>query len=107
MTARCSGSGQNNFRWIGGDDFSGMWLRQQAEKMGFKAWVRSSTDQLHNIAVQGPKSRDLLKEIIWTSPAQPAIGELDWFRFAVGAHRRISRAAHCCVAHRLYGRTRL
>ena len=71
--------GQNNFRWIGGDEFSGQWLRQQAEKMGYKAWVRSSTDQLHNIAVQGPKSRDLLKEIIWTSPAQPAIGELEWF----------------------------
>jgi aminomethyltransferase len=51
--------------------------------MGYKAWVRSSTDQLHNIAVQGPKSRDLLNEIIWTSPAQPAIGELEWFRFAV------------------------
>ena len=44
----------------------GIWLREQAEKMGYKAWVRSSTDQLHNIAVQGPNSRDLLKEIIWT-----------------------------------------
>jgi aminomethyltransferase len=76
--------GQNNFRWIGGDDYSGIWLREQAEKMGFKAWVRSSTDQLHNIAVQGPASRDLLKEIIWTAPSQPAIGELEWFRFAVG-----------------------
>ncbi|MFM8699879.1 MAG: DUF1989 domain-containing protein [Hyphomicrobiales bacterium] len=73
--------GQNNFRWVGGDDFSGLWLRQQAEKMGFKAWVRSSTDQLHNIAVQGPKSRDLLKGIIWTSPAQPSVAELEWFRF--------------------------
>jgi aminomethyltransferase len=76
--------GQNNFRWIGGDDYSGVWLREQAQKMGFKAWVRSSTDQLHNIAVQGPSSRDILKEIIWTSAAQPAIGELEWFRFLVG-----------------------
>jgi len=76
--------GQNNFRWIGGDDYSGIWLRQQAEKMGYKTWVRSSTDQLRNIAVQGPKSRDLLKEVIWTAPAQPAIGELEWFRFAIG-----------------------
>ena len=76
--------GQNNFRWIGGDDYSGIWLREQAEKKGYKAWVRSSTDQLHNIAVQGPSSRDLLKKIIWTSAAQPAIGELEWFRFAVG-----------------------
>lgn len=76
--------GQNNFRWIGGDDYSGLWLRQQAEHMGFKAWVRSSTDQLHNIAVQGPKSRDVIKEIIWTAPAQPAVHELEWFRFCVG-----------------------
>ncbi|MHC2568311.1 DUF1989 domain-containing protein [Rhizobium leguminosarum] len=76
--------GDKNFRWIGGDDFSGIWLRQQAEKKGFKAWVRSSTDQIHNIALQGPKSRDILKEIIWTAPRQPAIGELEWFRFTVG-----------------------
>jgi aminomethyltransferase len=75
--------GDHNFRWIGGDDASGIWLRQQAEKMGFKAWVRSSTDQLHNIAVQGPASRDILKEILWTAPAQPTVGELEWFRFAV------------------------
>ncbi|MGO8088387.1 DUF1989 domain-containing protein [Rhizobium leguminosarum] len=76
--------GDKNFRWIGGDDFSGIWLRQQAEKKGFKAWVRSSTDQMHNIALQGPKSRDILKEIIWTAPRQPEIGELEWFRFTVG-----------------------
>jgi aminomethyltransferase len=75
--------GQNNFRWIGGIDFSGIWLRQQAEKKGFKAWVRSSTDQMHNIALQGPASREILKEILWTAPAQPHIGELAWFRFAV------------------------
>ncbi len=76
--------GQNNFRWIGGDDISGIWLREQAEKMGYKAWVRSSTDQMHNLAVQGPNSREIIKEIIWTAPSQPSIGELEWFRFAVG-----------------------
>jgi aminomethyltransferase len=75
--------GQNNFRWIGGIDFSGLWLRQQSEKMGFKAWVRSSTDQMHNIAVQGPKARDILREVVWTSPAQTSLAELEWFRFAV------------------------
>ncbi len=53
--------GDNNFRWIGGDDYGGVWLREQAEKLGLKAWVRSSTDQLHNVAVQGPKSRDILR----------------------------------------------
>lgn len=75
--------GPNLFRWIGGDDYSGVWLREQAEKMGYKAWVRSSTDQLHNIAVQGPNSRAILNEILWTSPSQPSISELEWFRFTI------------------------
>jgi aminomethyltransferase len=76
--------GDRNFRWIGGDDLSGIWLREQAQKKGFKAWVRSSTDQMHNIALQGPRSRDILKDLIWTAPRQPTIGELEWFRFTVG-----------------------
>ncbi len=76
--------GPENFRWIGGNDISGIHMREQAKKLGLKAWVRSSTDQMHNIAVQGPKSRDILKEIIWTPPARPEVGEIDWFRFTVG-----------------------
>lgn len=78
---------QDNFRWIGGDDYSGIWLREQAQKLGVNAWVRSSTDQMHNIAVQGPNSRDILKEIIWTPPARPRLEELGWFRFTVGRIR--------------------
>lgn len=74
--------GRDNFRWIGGDDYSGEWLREQAEKLGLKVLVRSSTDQLHNVAVQGPESRDLLKKVIWTAPHQPSMDELGWFRFA-------------------------
>ena len=76
--------GDNNFRWIGGDDYGGIWLRELAEKLGLKAWVRSSTDQLHNVALQGPKSRDILREVIWTPPAQPSVDELGWFRFTIG-----------------------
>ncbi len=99
--------GQNNFRWIGGDDYSGLWLRQQAEKQGYKAWVRSSTDQLHNIAVQGPKSRDLLKEIVWTSPAQPSDRRTRMVPFRRGPHWPLRRRAHCRLSHRLHRRTRL
>ncbi|MEL7237260.1 MAG: DUF1989 domain-containing protein, partial [Planctomycetota bacterium] len=71
----------DNFRWVGGSDHSGIHLREVAEALGLKVWVRSSTDQLHNIAVQGPKSRDILREIVWTAPAQPDVDELGWFRF--------------------------
>ena len=76
--------GPDNFRWIGGDDYSGIWLREQAQKLGLKVLVKSSTDQIHNVAVQGPKSREILNQIIWTPPAQTAVEELEWFRFTVG-----------------------
>ncbi|WP_071795090.1 DUF1989 domain-containing protein [Natronohydrobacter thiooxidans] len=73
--------GRDNFRWIGGSDYGGEWIREQAEKLGLKVLVRSSTDQLHNVAVQGPESRDLLRKIIWTAPHRPTFDQLDWFRF--------------------------
>lgn len=73
--------GDNNFRWIGGSDSSGKWLRDQAEKHNLNAWVKSSTDQLHNIAVQGPLSRDILAEVFWTPPTHATVDELAWFRF--------------------------
>lgn len=74
--------GKDNFRWIGGSDYGGEWIREQADKLGLKVLVRSSTDQLHNVAVQGPESRDLLRKIIWTAPHNPEFGQLGWFRFA-------------------------
>jgi aminomethyltransferase len=76
--------GQDNLRFIGADDYDGVWLREQAQRLGLRVWVKRSSDQLHNLSVQGPRSRDLLKQIVWTSPAQPAFEELTWFRFAIG-----------------------
>ena len=75
---------QNNFRWIGGDDYGAVWIREQAEKLGMRAMVRSSTDQLHNLAVQGPNSREIMRRAIWTPPHRSTIDELGWFRFTVG-----------------------
>ncbi|WP_413771123.1 DUF1989 domain-containing protein [Lichenihabitans sp. PAMC28606] len=76
--------GAANFRVIAGEDFTGVWLRQKAEDWGLKVWVKSSTDQLHNLAIQGPKSRDILKDVIWTAPTQASLPELKWFRFTIG-----------------------
>mgnify|MGYP005838723787 CR=1 FL=1 len=75
--------GQHNFRWVGGSDTSGLWLRHQAEEGGLNAWVRNSTDQLHNVAVQGPLAREILGDIIWTPPDRPTIQELGLFRFTI------------------------
>ena len=90
--------GNENFRWIGGCDASGLWLRQQAKELGLNAWVRDSTSQLCNIAVQGRLSRDILREVMWTPPTQPTIEELGWFRFAVARLDSFSGAA--CVVSR-------
>ena len=74
----------NNFRWIGGNDDSGLALRELAAERNLNAWVRDSTAQLCNVAIQGPLSRDILSKVIWTAPTQPDVDELGWFRFAVG-----------------------
>jgi glycine cleavage system T protein (aminomethyltransferase) len=76
--------GQDNFRYVGGDEYDGIWLKELAERHELKVWVKPSTDQLHNLAVQGPESREILKKIVWTPPTQPSLEELKWFRFLVG-----------------------
>jgi aminomethyltransferase len=82
--------GQDNFRWIGGEEIGAQWLREQVAALGLTVMVRSSTDQLHNLAVQGPNSREILRRILWTAPVQPTLDELGWFRFTIG---RIGDAA--------------
>ena len=76
--------GQDNFRFVGGDEYDGIWLNELREKLDLKVWVKPSTDQLHNVAVQGPESRELLKKIVWTPPTQTSLEDLKWFRFTVG-----------------------
>ena len=75
--------GDHNFRWICGSDYSGEWLRELAKKLQLKVKVKSSTDHLHNISIQGPNSRKLLSKIIWTPPAHPDVNDLKWFHFSI------------------------
>ena len=75
--------GKDNFRWIGGQEYGGTWLKEQAKKKKFKVWIKSSTDQISNIAVQGPNSRKILEKFVWTPDTQPSINELQWFRLTI------------------------
>ena len=74
---------EHNFRWICGSDYSGEWLRELASKLNLSVWIKTSTDQLHNISVQGPNSRKLLSKIIWTPPDSPNVNDLNWFNFSI------------------------
>ncbi|WP_321843927.1 DUF1989 domain-containing protein [Paraburkholderia bannensis] len=76
--------GPDAFRWICGEDYAGIWLREQAAALGMKVWVKSASEHIHNVAVQGPASRDLLREIVWSPPTQPALADLGWFRLLTG-----------------------
>src|SRR5205085_608895 len=80
-------------------DYNGYWLptaydnhgaideywacRERAARRGLHVWIKESTDELHNVAVQGPTSRDVLSSLIWTAPTQTPFTELGWFRFSV------------------------
>ena len=74
---------ETGFRWICGDEYGGEWLKEIAKKKNFNAIVKNSTDQISNVSLQGPKSREILKKIIFTPPTQPSIDELGWFRFTI------------------------
>ena len=73
----------HGFRWVCGDEYAGEWLKEQAKKKNYKVLIKNSTDQINNISLQGPNSRKILKKFIFTSPAQPTISELEWFRFTI------------------------
>jgi aminomethyltransferase len=76
--------GPNNFRWIGGNPLDGDWLRGRAEAFGLSVFVRTATLELNNLSMQGPLSRQLLTNLIWSPDTQPRLSELKWFRFLIG-----------------------
>jgi aminomethyltransferase len=76
--------GADNFRFVGGDEYDGVHLKRLAEQRGLRVWIKPTTDELHNVAVQGPLSREILSEIVWSPDAQPKLAELKWFRFLIG-----------------------
>ena len=75
--------GDHNFRWICGSDYSGEWLTKLSDELKLHVNIKSSTDHLHNISVQGPNSRKVISKIIWTPPAHPNVNNLDWFHFTI------------------------
>lgn len=71
--------GPDLFRWCCGSDESGHQLRKVAESEGLKVWVKPLWSAMPNLAIQGPKSRDLLRRIIFTQPVHPALDNIKWF----------------------------
>ena len=67
------------FRWCCGSDDSGLQLKKIAEEEGLNVWIKSLFSAMPNLAIQGPKSRDLIKRIAFTQPHQTDVDNLRWF----------------------------
>lgn len=71
------------FRWCCGSDNSALHLREQAEQLGLTAHVLSLGHKMQNLALQGPNSRDILRQLVFTQPTRPALDNLKWFGFTI------------------------
>ena len=71
------------FRWCCGSEESGRALVGLADREGLQVRVHAMRNALPNLAVQGPKSRDLLRKIVFTQPHVPALDQLKWFGVTV------------------------
>lgn len=76
--------GPDRFRWVGYTDEDEGWLRDIAEKRGLEVNLENSTDRLHNLAVQGPASRDILAPLLVPSEGRRKVSDLTWFTFTEG-----------------------
>lgn len=75
--------GDTLFRWCCGSEESGRVLDDLATRHGLQARVHEMRNALPNLAIQGPKSRDLLRKIVFTQPHVPTLDQLKWFGVTV------------------------
>lgn len=67
------------YRWCCGSDDSGLQLKEIAESHSLNVWIKALHSALPNLAIQGPKSRDLLAKLCFTQPSQTDVQQLRWF----------------------------
>nr|WP_170424192.1 aminomethyltransferase family protein [Ruegeria arenilitoris] len=67
------------FRWCCGSEESGRTLQALASELDLQVRVHAVQNAMPNLAIQGPKSRDLLRKIAFTQPHVPSLDELKWF----------------------------
>ncbi|MEM9147306.1 MAG: DUF1989 domain-containing protein [Pseudomonadota bacterium] len=85
------------FRWCCGSDDSALHLREQAKALSLNVRVRELGHAMPNLALQGPKSRDILHEILFIQPSRPELDNLKWFGFTIARlHDREGPAFMLC-----------
>ena len=72
------------FRWCCGSEESGRWLAEIAQQQNWQVRIQDLGSSLPNLALQGPKSRDILRKIIFTQPHVPQLDQMKWFGATIG-----------------------
>ncbi|MEM8789393.1 MAG: DUF1989 domain-containing protein [Pseudomonadota bacterium] len=67
------------FRWCCGTEESARHLSALAAARGLQVRINASGDVLPNLALQGPRSRDILRKVVFTQPHVPGLDDLKWF----------------------------
>ncbi|MGI8933076.1 MAG: aminomethyltransferase family protein, partial [Phormidesmis sp.] len=72
--------GPTHYRYVGNCDTDGDWLRRVAQQQGWTVEIEAVSDRFHNLALQGPNSRNILRPLVALSSAKP-LDSLGYFRF--------------------------
>ncbi len=72
------------FRWCCGSEESGSWLTKLTAEHGLQVRIHDLQGSLPNLALQGPRSRDILRKVLFTQPHVPNLDQLKWFGATVG-----------------------
>ncbi|SLN40655.1 DUF1989 domain-containing protein [Pseudooctadecabacter jejudonensis] len=73
--------GPQSFRWCCGTEESARHLASLAVDLDVR--IHDMQSSLPNLAVQGPRSRDLMRKIAFTQPHVPSLEDLKWFGVTV------------------------
>jgi aminomethyltransferase len=75
--------GPEQFRWCCGTEESGRQLDAIAKREELQVRIHGMGNALPNLALQGPKSRDVIRRLAFTQPTVPSVDDLRWFGVTV------------------------
>ncbi|MCY7272353.1 MAG: aminomethyltransferase family protein [Phormidesmis sp. CAN_BIN44] len=81
--------GDTDYLYVGSCDSDGVWLSRVAQQFSYHVSVTPSSHQVHNVAIQGPRSRDILRPLL-AFDDHKTIDDLAYFRCATGTISSIS-----------------
>ncbi|MEO0755594.1 MAG: DUF1989 domain-containing protein [Cyanobacteria bacterium J06648_16] len=71
-----------HYRYVGNCDTDGDWLRRIAQRQGWTVSIENISAMVHNLALQGPRSRQMLAPLVKFADPTVTLASLGYFRFA-------------------------